>query len=161
MQQLELPTIRVLWMNHELTKWFNVVDKMEVGPPLASYRWSQQTTLRCFFGDEAVLNGIGKRHCWKCQVRIEKMNESEPSMKCRENVLSVKTVEGLCYKRSIADDLLTGYMADVIKGAWILFRLINRTEEVLCVWPCKGKSTSRANTCEAEYRRRIRWRTTS
>jgi hypothetical protein len=30
--------------------------------------------------------------CRKDKVRIEKMNENEPSMKCRENAQSVKTI---------------------------------------------------------------------
>lgn len=45
------------------------------------------------------------------------MNESEPLMKCRENVSSVKTVGGLYHGISIAENLFTGYVADVIKEA--------------------------------------------
>lgn len=33
---------------------------MEAGPPLAAYRSSQQTALRCFKGNDEVLNGQGK-----------------------------------------------------------------------------------------------------
>ena len=69
----------------------NAVIKMGEGPPQILYRQDLQTTLRCFPGDWKVLNGIVKKSCQKDQVRIEKMNESEPSVRCRENVLSVKT----------------------------------------------------------------------
>lgn len=33
---------------------------MEAGPPLAVYRNSQQTTLRCFKGNDEVLSSQGK-----------------------------------------------------------------------------------------------------
>lgn len=69
-------------------------------------------------GNCEVLNGKGKRHGRTCQVGIEKMNENEPLMKCRENALSVKTIEGLYNRKSVADALnYTGYMTDVTKGA--------------------------------------------
>jgi len=45
------------------------------------------------------------------------MNESEPLMKCRENVQSVKTTGGLCRRRDVAVNLFTGYVAGVMKGA--------------------------------------------
>jgi hypothetical protein len=92
----------------------NAVIKMEVGPPQVSYRRNLQTALRCFLGDWEVLNGIGKRSCQKDQVRIEKMNESEPSMRCRENELSVKTTGSLTLGEECSGHLFTGYMADVI-----------------------------------------------
>jgi hypothetical protein len=63
------------------------------------------------------LNGIGKWSCQKDQVRIEKMNESEPSVRCRENVLSVKTTGSLTLGEECGGYLFTGYMADVIKKA--------------------------------------------
>ena len=50
-------------------------------------------------------------------VRIEKMNESEPLMKCRENELPVKTAVCLLRRRSVAENLFTGYVAGVIKEA--------------------------------------------
>jgi len=90
---------------------------MGEGPPLVSYRRDQQTALRCFPGDWEVLNGIGKKSCWKDQVRIEKMNESEPSMRCRETVLSVKTTGSLTQGEECSGYLFTGYMADGIKKA--------------------------------------------
>ena len=90
---------------------------MGEGPPLVSCRRDQQTALRCFPGDRAVLNGIGKMSCWKDKVRIEKMNESEPSMRCRETILSVKTTGSLTLGEECGGYLLTGYMADVIKEA--------------------------------------------
>lgn len=40
-----------------------------------------------------------------CQVRIEKMNENEPLLKCRENALSVKTIGSLRNRTSVARDL--------------------------------------------------------
>ena len=95
----------------------NAVIKMEVGPPQVSCRRNLQTALRCFPGDWAVLNGIGKKSCWKDKVRIEKMNESEPSMRCRETILSVKTTGSLTLGEECGGYLLTGYMADVIKKA--------------------------------------------
>ena len=90
---------------------------MGEGPPLVLYRRDQQTTLRCFPGDWAVLNGIGKKSCWKDKVRIEKMNESEPSMRCRETIHSVKTTGSLMLGEECSGYLFTGYMADVIKKA--------------------------------------------
>ena len=87
---------------------------MGEGPPLVSYRRDQQTALRCFPGDRVVLNGIGKKSCWKDQVRIEKMNESEPSMRCRENEHSVKTHWSMMPGEECSGYLFTGYMADVI-----------------------------------------------
>jgi hypothetical protein len=93
------------------------VIKMGEGPPQVSYRRDPQTTLRCFLGDWEVLNGIGKKSCWKDYVRLEKMNESEPSMRCRENELSVKTTGTLTLGEECSGYLFTGYMADVIKKA--------------------------------------------
>ena len=90
---------------------------MGEGPPLVSNRRDQQTALRCFPGDWEVLNGIGKMSCWKDKVRIEKMNESKPSMRCRETVLSVKTTGSLMLGEECGGYLFTGYMADVIKEA--------------------------------------------
>jgi hypothetical protein len=56
--------------------------------------------------------------CRKDKVRIEKMNENEPSMKCQENVQSVKTTGLLTLgDLSVADTCFTGYMADGIKEA--------------------------------------------
>ena len=60
---------------------------------------------------------MGKRTCQKDQVRIEKMNESEPSVRCRENVHSVKTTGSLTLGEECSGNLFTGYMADGIKGA--------------------------------------------
>ena len=45
------------------------------------------------------------------------MNESEPLMKCRENVLSVKTTGSLCRRKNAADNLFTGCVTGVMKGA--------------------------------------------
>ena len=45
------------------------------------------------------------------------MNESEPSMRYRENVFSVKTIGSLLPEDEYSRHLSTGYMADVIKGA--------------------------------------------
>jgi hypothetical protein len=45
------------------------------------------------------------------------MNESEPSMRCRENELSVKTTGTLTLGEECSGYLFTGYMADVIKKA--------------------------------------------
>ena len=56
---------------------------MEAGPPLAVYRNSQQTTLRCFKGNDEVLNGQGKGSI-RSQVRVKEMNASEPLKKCRK-----------------------------------------------------------------------------
>jgi hypothetical protein len=50
-------------------------------------------------------------------VRVEKMNESEPSMRCRENELSVKTTGTCTPGEECGGYLFTGYMADVIKKA--------------------------------------------
>jgi hypothetical protein len=81
------------------------------------YRRDQQTIRRCFPGDWAVLNGIGKKSYWKDKVRIEKMNESEPSIRCRETILSVKTTGSLTLGEECCGYLFTGYMTDVIKEA--------------------------------------------
>lgn len=89
---------------------------MVEGPPLALFRRSQQTAPRCFPGDLKVLNGWGKGVI-KCQVRIEKMNENEPLMKCRENAQPVKTYGGLYMGRSTAVNLITGCMTGVTKEA--------------------------------------------
>jgi len=43
----------------------NAVTKMEEDPPQVTYRRDLQTALRCFPGDREVLNGIGKKSCWK------------------------------------------------------------------------------------------------
>ena len=43
----------------------NAVTKMEEDPPQVFYRRDLQTALRCFPGDLEVLNGIGKKSCWK------------------------------------------------------------------------------------------------
>jgi len=51
------------------------------------------------------------------QVRIEKINESEPPVRCRENVDSVKTNGSLTLGEECSRYLLNGYMADGIKGA--------------------------------------------
>ena len=46
------------------------------------------------------------------------MNENEPSMKCRENAQSVKTIGLLLLEdSSVADTCLTGYITDGIKEA--------------------------------------------
>ena len=45
------------------------------------------------------------------------MNESEPSMRCRENELSVKTAASLAAEEERGGNLFTGYVADVIQGA--------------------------------------------
>ena len=95
----------------------NAVIMMGEGPPLALYRRDQQTTLRCFPGDRAVLNGIGKMSCWKDKVRIEKMNESEPPMRCRENEHPVKTQRSLMPGEECSGYLFTGYVAGVIEEA--------------------------------------------
>jgi hypothetical protein len=66
----------------------------------------------------SVLNGKRKRSCRKDQVRIEKMNENEPLMKCREHVQSVKTTGiSMLGDQSAAGNLSTGCMADGIKEA--------------------------------------------
>jgi len=62
------------------------------------------------------------------------MNESEPSMRCRENVLSVKTQRSMMPGEECSGHLVTGYMADVIEKAWGLFRLDYGTREVLQKW---------------------------
>lgn len=63
----------------------NAVTKMEEVPPQVFYpAEAGQTTLRCFPGNREVLNGIGKKSGWTDYVRIEKMNESEPPVRCRE-----------------------------------------------------------------------------
>ncbi|GEM_PF-3569903 len=80
-------------------------------------------------GDCLVLNGWGKGEVTR-QVRIEKMNENEPLMKCRENAQSVKTYGGLYVGKGTADNLITGCTAGVTKEAWVLFRLNYGTEEV-------------------------------
>ena len=77
---------------------------MVADPPLALFRKGQQTAPRCFSGDREVLNGWGKG-VEPRQVRIEKMNENEPLMKCRENALFVKTVGGLYHRKNVADYL--------------------------------------------------------
>ena len=64
-------------------------------------------------GNYEVLNGKGKRLGRTSQVRIEKMNENEPLMKCRENAPPVKTYGGLYVGISIADNLITGCTAGV------------------------------------------------
>ena len=43
----------------------NAVIKMEVGPPQVSYRRDLQNAPRCFLSDWEVLNGMGKKSCWK------------------------------------------------------------------------------------------------
>lgn len=61
---------------------------------MASHRDVQaylETAPRCQTGNCEVQNGKGKRSYQKDQVRIGKMNENEPSMKCRETEHSVKT----------------------------------------------------------------------
>ncbi|MBK7711151.1 MAG: hypothetical protein IPJ37_09530 [Bacteroidales bacterium] len=45
------------------------------------------------------------------------MNESEPSIRCREIVLSVKTTSSLMLGEECGGYLFTGYMADGIKEA--------------------------------------------
>ena len=45
------------------------------------------------------------------------MNESEPSMRCRENELSVKTQRSMMPGEECSGHLSTGYMADVIEKA--------------------------------------------
>ena len=95
----------------------NAVTKMEEDPPQVTYRRDLQTTLRCFPGDREVLNGIGKKSGWTDYVRLEKMNESEPPMRCRENELPVKTAVHLLRRISVAENLFTGYVAGVIEGA--------------------------------------------
>ena len=95
----------------------NAVTKMEEDPPQVTYRSDLQTTLRCFPGDREVLNGIGKKSGWTDYVRLEKMNESEPLMKCRENEHPVKTTVCLLRRRSVAETCFTGYVAGVIKEA--------------------------------------------
>jgi hypothetical protein len=45
------------------------------------------------------------------------MNASEPSMRCRETVLSVKTTSSLTLEEECGGYLFTGYMADGIKKA--------------------------------------------
>jgi hypothetical protein len=84
---------------------FDAVIKMVEGPPLAPFRRSKQTAPRCFPGDRTVLNGWGKG-VEPRQVRIEKMNENEPLMKCRENAPSVKTYGSLYIGKSAADNLI-------------------------------------------------------
>ena len=84
----------------------NAVTKMEVGPPQVLYRRDLQTTLRCFPEKcWEVLSGIGKKSGWTDYVRLEKMNESEPPMRCRENELPVKTAVCLLRRRSVAENL--------------------------------------------------------
>jgi hypothetical protein len=51
------------------------------------------------------------------KVRIEKMNESEPSARCRENAHSVKTTGSLTPEEECSGYLFTGYMTDGIKRA--------------------------------------------
>ena len=93
------------------------VTKMEEDPPQVSYRRDLQTALRCFPGDWEVLNGIGKKSGWTDYVRLEKMNESEPPMRCRENEHPVKTQRSLMPGEECSGYLLTGYMAGVIEEA--------------------------------------------
>ncbi len=96
----------------------NAVTKMEVDPPQVSYRRDLQTTLRCFPEKcREVLNGIGKKSGWTDYVRLEKMNESEPSMRCRENEHSAKTHWSMMPGEECSGNLFTGYMADVIERA--------------------------------------------
>src|SRR4030042_5539869 len=96
----------------------NAVTKMEEGPPQVSYRRDLQTTLRCFPEKcWEVLNGIGKKSGGRDYVRLEKMNESESPMRCRENELPVKTTVHLLRRMNVADILFTGYVAGVIEGA--------------------------------------------
>jgi hypothetical protein len=96
----------------------NAVTKMEEDPPQVSYRRDLQTTLRCFPEKcWEVLNGIGKKSGWTDYVRLEKMNESEPSMRCRENEHPVKTTVHLLRRKSVAENLFTGYVAGVIEEA--------------------------------------------
>ena len=90
---------------------------MEEDPPQVTYRRDLQTALRCFPGDWKVLNGIGKKSGWTDYVRLEKMNESEPSMRCRENEHPVKTAVCLLRRMSVAENLFTGYVAGVIEEA--------------------------------------------
>jgi len=45
------------------------------------------------------------------------MNENEPLMKCREKELPVKTAVCLLRRRSVAENLFTGYAAGVIEEA--------------------------------------------
>ena len=45
------------------------------------------------------------------------MNESEPSMRCRENEHPVKTAVRLTAEEECSGNLFTGYMAGVIEGA--------------------------------------------
>ncbi len=84
---------------------------------MASHRDVQaylETAPRCQAGNCEVLNGKGKRSCRKDQVRIEKMNENEPLMKCRENNRSVKTIVLRLTKEECSGNLFTGCVADVI-----------------------------------------------
>ena len=68
------------------------------------------------------------------QVRIEELNESEPSMKCRENVLSAKTAGLFRPEDKCSGHLFIGYTAGVIKGARLLFRLSYGTGETKQGW---------------------------
>ena len=96
----------------------NAVTKMREGPSQVPYRRDLQTTLRCFPEKcWEVLNGIGKKSGWTDYVRLEKMNESELPLRCRENELPVKTAVPLLRRRSVAENLFTGYVAGVIEGA--------------------------------------------
>jgi len=60
---------------------------------------------------------MGKKSCRKDKVRIEKMNESEPPMRCRENEHPVKTHWSLILGEECSGYLLTGYMAGVKEEA--------------------------------------------
>ena len=85
----------------------NAVIKMEVGPPLALYRRSQQITLRCWGSDFLVSSVKEKVPMNRDQIRIEKMNVNEPLMKYRENEQSVKTAIRLCLQdKSITENLI-------------------------------------------------------
>ncbi len=74
----------------------NAVNKMEVGPPEAPFRWSLQITLRCWESDFLVLSVKGKGSGETGSDTNRKDEAIEPPMKCRENEHSVKTSISLC-----------------------------------------------------------------
>ena len=115
-----------------IARWgFDAVSKMEEGPPLALYRRSQQTAPRCFLGDWAVLNGRGKSPL-KGLGRNRKDERKWTFVKMSRTRTTSRNYRFLAIGgMNVACFLIAGYMAGGIEKAWVLFRLIYGTEEVL------------------------------
>jgi len=91
---------------------------------------------------------LGKGSSRDYQVLIKELNESEPLMRCREEVSPVKTCEveygvksNIGNNINYSDNLFIFCKAGVIQMARTLFGLIYGTWEA--AYKCKGKCTIR------------------